>query len=50
MGNRLRTVREDKKLSQGGIGNRTGLARCCISRVQNGHTVPAIETLEKLAR
>ena len=29
---------------------RTGLLRCYISRVENGHTVPAIETLEKLAR
>jgi len=26
------------------------LLRCYISRVENGHTVPAIETLEKLAR
>jgi transcriptional regulator with XRE-family HTH domain len=24
--------------------------RCYISRVENGHTVPAIETLEKMAR
>jgi transcriptional regulator with XRE-family HTH domain len=29
---------------------RTGLLRCYISRVENGHTVPAIETLEKMAR
>jgi len=27
-----------------------GLLRCYISRVENGHTVPAIETLEKIAR
>ena len=27
-----------------------GLLRCYISRVENGHTVPAVETLEKLAR
>jgi transcriptional regulator with XRE-family HTH domain len=39
-----------KKLSQGDIEKRTGLLRCYISRVENGHTVPAIETLEKLAR
>jgi transcriptional regulator with XRE-family HTH domain len=37
-------------LSQGDIEKRTGLLRCYISRVENGHTVPAIETLEKLAR
>lgn len=43
-------MREDKKLSQGDIEKRTGLLRCYISRVENGHTVPAIETLEKMAR
>jgi transcriptional regulator with XRE-family HTH domain len=50
IGDRLRELREDKKLSQGDIEKRTGLLRCYISRVENGHTVPAIETLEKLAR
>ena len=47
---RLRELRESKNLSQGDIENRTGLLRCYISRVENGHTVPAMETLEKLAR
>jgi transcriptional regulator with XRE-family HTH domain len=47
---RLRELRESKNLSQGDIEERTGLLRCYISRVENGHTVPAIETLEKLAR
>ena len=47
---RLRQFRESKKLSQGDIEKRTGLLRCYISRVENGHTVPAIETLEKIAR
>ncbi len=50
IGDRLRAVREEKNLSQGDIEKRTGLLRCYISRVENGHTVPAIETLEKLAR
>jgi len=50
IGDRLRALREEKKLSQGDIEKRTGLLRCYISRVENGHTVPAIETLEKLAR
>jgi len=50
IGDRLRELREVKKLSQGDIEKRTGLLRCYISRVENGHTVPAIETLEKLAR
>ena len=47
---RLRALREEKKLSQGDIEHRTGLLRCYVSRVENGHTVPAIETLEKMAR
>ena len=47
---RLQALREEKQLSQGDIEKRTGLLRCYISRVENGHTVPAIETLEKMAR
>ncbi len=47
---RLRELRAAKDLSQGDIEKRTGLLRCYISRVENGHTVPALETLEKLAR
>jgi transcriptional regulator with XRE-family HTH domain len=50
IGDRLRALREEKKLSQGDIEKRTGLLRVYISRVENGHTVPAIETLEKMAR
>jgi transcriptional regulator with XRE-family HTH domain len=50
IGDRLRAMREAKQLSQGDIEKRTGLLRCYISRVENGHTVPAVETLEKLAR
>jgi transcriptional regulator with XRE-family HTH domain len=50
IGDRLRAVREEKQLSQGDVENRTGLLRCYISRVENGHTVPAVETLEKFAR
>jgi transcriptional regulator with XRE-family HTH domain len=37
-------------MSQGDVEHKTGLLRCYISRVENGHTVPAIETLEKFAR
>jgi hypothetical protein len=39
-----------KHMSQGQIEEKTGLLRCYISRIENGHTVPTIETLEKLAR
>jgi len=50
IGDRLRELREEKKFTQGDIEKRTGLLRAYISRVENGHTVPAVETLEKLAR
>jgi transcriptional regulator with XRE-family HTH domain len=50
IGERLRALREERKLSQGEVEKRTGLLRCYVSRVENGHTVPSVETLEKFAR
>ena len=49
IGSRLRQLREQKQMSQGDIEERTGLLRCYISRVENGHTVPSLETLERFA-
>jgi transcriptional regulator with XRE-family HTH domain len=50
IGQRLREIREAKNLSQGDIAERTGLVRPYISRVENGHTIPGLETLERWAR
>jgi transcriptional regulator with XRE-family HTH domain len=50
IGDRLRELRESKMLSQEDIERRTGLLRCYISRVETNHTVPSVDTLEKLAR
>jgi transcriptional regulator with XRE-family HTH domain len=50
VGERIRLLREEKKLSRGDLQERTGLQRTYIWRVENGYTVPAIETLEKFAR
>lgn len=50
IGDKLKELRELKHFSQGDIEKRTGLLRCYISRVENGHTVPSVETLEKMAR
>jgi transcriptional regulator with XRE-family HTH domain len=50
IGERLRTLREEKKLTQGDIQKRTGFLRCHISRVENGFMVPTVESLEKFAR
>ncbi|HEV2349101.1 MAG TPA: helix-turn-helix transcriptional regulator [Terriglobia bacterium] len=49
IGIKLRQLRTSKGLSRGDIEKRTGLLRCYLSRVENGHTVPNLETLEKLA-
>jgi transcriptional regulator with XRE-family HTH domain len=45
----IRAFRLQKGMSQGDIEKRTGLLRCYLSRVENGHTVPSIETLQKIA-
>lgn len=50
IGEKLRELRVTKRLSQGDIEKRTGLIRCYTSRVENGHTVPTVDTLEKYAR
>src|SRR5467141_4802091 len=50
VGDRLRELREAKHLSQGDVEKRTGLLRCYVSRVENNHTVPSVESLEKMAR
>lgn len=50
IGERLKQFRELKGLSQRQIEERTGLPRCYVSRVENGHTVPTVKTLEKFAR
>ena len=49
IGARIRQLREQKKLSQGDIERMTGLLRCYTSRVENGHTIPSLETLERYA-
>jgi transcriptional regulator with XRE-family HTH domain len=50
IGDRLRTLREAKNFTQGEVEKRTGLLRTYVSRVENEHAVPSVETLEKLAR
>jgi transcriptional regulator with XRE-family HTH domain len=50
IGDRLRELREQKQFTQGEVAKRTGLLKPYVSRIENGHSVPAIETLEKFAR
>src|SRR5580700_8482567 len=49
IGQRLRLLREQRNLSQGDIEHVSGLLRCYISRVEHGHTIPSLETLERFA-
>ena len=49
IGTTIRTFRLQKGLSQGDIEKKTGLLRCYLSRVENGHTVPSLDTLSKIA-
>src|SRR6187455_2949183 len=49
IGNTIRGYRLQKGMSQGDIEKRTGLLRCYLSRVENGHTIPSLDTLAKIA-
>ena len=49
IGTTIRTFRLQKGFSQGDIEKKTGLLRCYLSRVENGHTVPSLDTLAKIA-
>lgn len=50
IGERIRQCRRERGFSQGDIEERTGLLRCYLSRVENGHTIPSLQTLAKIAR
>jgi transcriptional regulator with XRE-family HTH domain len=50
IGDKLKALRAQKNLSQGDMEKRTGLLRCYLSRVENGHTVPSVDMLEKMAQ
>ncbi len=50
VGEVIRNFRHRRGLSQGDLEKRTGLMRCYISRVENGHTVPSLDTLTRIAR
>ena len=49
IGETIRNYRLQKSMSQGDIEKRTGLLRCYLSRVENGHTIPSLDTLSKIA-
>jgi transcriptional regulator with XRE-family HTH domain len=50
IGERVKVLSDQRNMSQGDIQKRTGLLRCYVSRVENGHAIPSIDTLERLAQ
>jgi transcriptional regulator with XRE-family HTH domain len=50
VGERLKAIRESKKMSQSDVEEKTGLLRCYLSRCEDGHTVRSVETLERWSR
>ncbi len=50
VGEVIRSFRQKRGLSQGDLEKRSGLMRCYISRVENGHTIPSLETLSRIAK
>jgi transcriptional regulator with XRE-family HTH domain len=49
IGQIIRRLREQKGFSQGDIERQTDIPHCYISRVEHGHIVPCLKTLERLA-
>ena len=49
LGEAIKNIRLAKGLSQGEMQKRTGILRSYLSRVENGHTVPSLATLQRLA-
>ncbi|MGA2991252.1 MAG: helix-turn-helix transcriptional regulator [Candidatus Korobacteraceae bacterium] len=48
IGETIRRFRLQRGMSQGDIEKSTGLLRCYLSRVENGHTIPSLETLGRI--
>jgi transcriptional regulator with XRE-family HTH domain len=49
IGARIRDLRKEKGLSQGEVERRTGMLRCYICRIETGHNLPSLETIERFA-
>ena len=46
---RLRELRKQRNLSQGQLAMRVGVDRSYITKIEQGHRIPAVEVLERLA-
>ena len=50
IGNRIRDLRWDRRLKQGELARRAGIAQNTLSRIELGETTPSVPTLKKIAR
>jgi transcriptional regulator with XRE-family HTH domain len=50
LGNRLRHLRESKGLSHRELGKLTGDSSSFLMRVESGHAIPSMETIERWAK
>lgn len=50
VGKRIKSLREQKGLSQRDVEEKTGMLRCYISRAENDRLMPSLDNLEKFAR
>jgi len=48
-GERLKHVRREKGLSQGELADRAGINRSYLSMIENGHSSPTMDVVERLA-
>ena len=49
VGNRLRELREERKISMRGLATKSGLSANALSMIERGKTSPSVSTLYKLA-
>lgn len=49
IGDRIRAIREKKKICQVDLAVRAGVLRSYLSRVEDGDAVPEVETLDRIA-
>lgn len=50
IGPRLRNARRAAGFSQNDLEERSGVPKARLSRYENGHVVPTLETLDRIAR
>lgn len=46
---KIRTIRQQKQMTQAQLANATGMDPFTISRYETGHTKPSLEALKKIA-